>query len=334
MSSTQKKITSIMRRRVILAERDIPIAIKERVCEFEYEEVVVMGGRDALDARVCRMMIPGHMHSEYQNSIVLDPERASCTLRETNLRILRLKCVNLALFGKTLRFFYWRRALEYLLPSMAATSMAAALAASLPAPAAAPAPVAPSYEAIPASMAKCRHRGRDSVSVRSARCHARYQASMLRSLKEVQADDSVVGFYQATTLGAFFNQTLLDTQAIHQEKLRHGGIIIVHDLSQTARGNASFRAFRLTSAFLDAYKKNNFSAEVALKVRTNPLLSSFLGVLTEPTRSEATDAPPSAAATSALPPSYGVLDLGTSGLHGIWSRSSRVSTTIVRRRAI
>lgn len=60
---------------------------------------------------------------------------------------------------------------------------------------------------------------------------ARYQASMLRSLKEVQADDSVVGFYQATTLGAFFNQTLLDTQAIHQEKLRHGGIIIVHGAS-------------------------------------------------------------------------------------------------------
>jgi translation initiation factor 3 subunit H len=57
---------------------------------------------------------------------------------------------------------------------------------------------------------------------------ARIQASMLRSLKEVQADDSVIGFYQATTLGAFFNQTLVDTQAIHQEKLRHGGIVIVH----------------------------------------------------------------------------------------------------------
>lgn len=51
---------------------------------------------------------------------------------------------------------------------------------------------------------------------------------MLRSLKEVQADDSVIGFYQATTLGAFFNQTLVDTQAIHQEKLRHGGVVIVH----------------------------------------------------------------------------------------------------------
>ena len=36
----------------------------------------------------------------------------------------------------------------------AATSMAAALAASLPAPSAAPAPAAPTYEAIPASMSK------------------------------------------------------------------------------------------------------------------------------------------------------------------------------------
>ena len=51
---------------------------------------------------------------------------------------------------------------------------------------------------------------------------------MLRSLKEVQADDSVIGFYQATTLGAFLTQTLVDTQAIHQDKLRHGGIVIVH----------------------------------------------------------------------------------------------------------
>ena len=51
---------------------------------------------------------------------------------------------------------------------------------------------------------------------------------MLRALKEVRADDSVVGFYQSTTMGAFFNQTLVDNQAIHQVKLRHGGIVVVH----------------------------------------------------------------------------------------------------------
>lgn len=99
---------------------------------------------------------------------------------------------------------------------------------------------------------------------------------MLRSLKEVQSDDNVVGFYQATSLGAFFNQNFIDTQAMHQTKLRHGGVAVVHgqfivsflylhqlrnlDLSQAARGNASFRAFRLTPAFLEAYKKSSFNA--------------------------------------------------------------------------
>ncbi|CAA7266515.1 unnamed protein product [Cyclocybe aegerita] len=163
---------------------------------------------------------------------------------------------------------------------------------------------------------------------KSAKSSARHQASMLRSLKEVQADDSVVGFYQATTLGAFFSQSLIDTQAIHQDKLRHGGIVIVHDISQTARGNASFRAYKLTAAFLDAYKKSNFSTsslinhrltfssileEVPLKIRTNPLLSGFLGTLAEASR-----APLSSATlgkgTSELGPSFSVLDLGTGGI--------------------
>jgi len=58
----------------------------------------------------------------------------------------------------------------------------------------------------------------------------RYQNAMLRALKEVRADDSVIGFYHSTTMGAFFSQTLVDIQAIHQEKLRHGGIVVVHGI--------------------------------------------------------------------------------------------------------
>ena len=56
----------------------------------------------------------------------------------------------------------------------------------------------------------------------------RYQTAMLRSLKEVRADDSVVGFYQSTTMGAFYSQSIIDTQAIHQEKLRQGGVVVLH----------------------------------------------------------------------------------------------------------
>ena len=76
---------------------------------------------------------------------------------------------------------------------------------------------------------------------------ARYQASMLRSLKEVQADDSVIGFYQGMTLGSFFNQSLVDTQAIHQEKLRHGGIVIVHGTSAPAPERGIERALSFLS---------------------------------------------------------------------------------------
>lgn len=58
----------------------------------------------------------------------------------------------------------------------------------------------------------------------------RYQSQMLRSLSEVGSVDSVVGFYQSAKLGAFFKQSLVEAQAIHQEKLRHGGIVIVHGM--------------------------------------------------------------------------------------------------------
>lgn len=99
---------------------------------------------------------------------------------------------------------------------------------------------------------------------------------MLRSLKEVNNEDSVIGFYQATSMGSFYTHGLIDTQTLYQEKLRNGGIVIVHgspliyeldrslmffpDITQSSKGNASFRAFRLSKAFLDAHKRRNFSA--------------------------------------------------------------------------
>jgi len=164
---------------------------------------------------------------------------------------------------------------------------------------------------------------------KSAKSVGRYQGQMLRSLKEVGSVDSVVGFYQATRLGAFLKQPLVEAQAVHQEKLRHGGIVVIHDTSKTARGNASFRAFRLTKAFVDAFRRNNFSTaslidhrltfstvleEIPVEIRTNALLNSFLGALKEPHRSAILDAPPSEATTSAIPPSYLALNLGSTGL--------------------
>jgi len=139
---------------------------------------------------------------------------------------------------------------------------------------------------------------------------ARYQASMLRSLKEVQADDSIVGFYQSNTLGAFYKQSLVDLQAVHQEKLRHGGVVVVHDVSQANKGNAAFRAFKLSKEFLGAYKTGRFNTqslvdhqltfssiveEIPLRIRTNPLLGAFLTSLS------ASPSPESVGSASASP---------------------------------
>ncbi|KZV79506.1 hypothetical protein EXIGLDRAFT_578355, partial [Exidia glandulosa HHB12029] len=94
---------------------------------------------------------------------------------------------------------------------------------------------------------------------------ARYQANMLRLIKDVQSDDTVVGFYQSTSMGAFFAQSLVELQAVHQERLRHGGIVIVHDTNQAIRANATFRAFRLTPAYMEALKKDKFGTQSLVK---------------------------------------------------------------------
>lgn len=259
-----------------------------------------------------------------------------------------------------------------------ATSMAATIAASLPAPQAATTPAAPTHEPIPASMAKLvdiegdihlkcvqleglvvskivKHSSESHLSVhglllgldldgtlevsnsfplphssgdddeKSSKTTSRYQTAMLRSLKEVRADDSVVGFYQSTTMGAFYSQSIIDTQAIHQEKLRQGGVVVLHDISRANRGNASFRAFRLSKDFLDAYRHPPFSAksminhkltfssileEIPLKIRTNPLLSAFISTLSERHLSPLTEPIPAEAYHTSLPPLYSALNLG------------------------
>lgn len=54
--------------------------------------------------------------------------------------------------------------------------------------------------------------------------------------------------------------------------------------------------------------------EIPIKIRTSPLLSSFLGSLKESTTSPLPDTSPDAASVSALPPSFATLDLGSAGL--------------------
>lgn len=56
----------------------------------------------------------------------------------------------------------------------------------------------------------------------------KYQRIMIHALKEVQGDENIVGFYQTTSVP--LRQSLVEAQAADHERLRHGGIVIVHGM--------------------------------------------------------------------------------------------------------
>lgn len=66
-----------------------------------------------------------------------------------------------------------------------------------------------------------------------------------------------------------YNKKSYDTEVLSLFMVSPQGTILLNpdlicpytDISRTARGNASFRAFRLTKTFLEVYKRNNFSTE-------------------------------------------------------------------------
>lgn len=150
--------------------------------------------------------------------------------------------------------------------------------------------------------------------------HARYQAGMLRQLSFVSGDTTVVGSYHIVSMGQVYKQTILDALVGQIEKVRHGGIAIVHDLSQAARGNASFKAFRLSPGYLAAHKSGRFHAqslaqnslkfselfvELPLQVRTSPLASAFLKTVLSP----------AASPSSAPAPTFSNLALPAPSMH-------------------
>lgn len=79
-----------------------------------------------------------------------------------------------------------------------------------------------------------------------------YQIDMLRRLRDVNVDSNTVGWYQSTSLGNFFNDTLIETQYTYQNNIP-GSIILVYDQYQSQIGKPSFKALRLSPEFMDRY---------------------------------------------------------------------------------
>ncbi|KAL8929874.1 MAG: hypothetical protein Q9208_001018 [Pyrenodesmia sp. 3 TL-2023] len=134
-----------------------------------------------------------------------------------------------------------------------------------------------------------------------------YQTEMIRKLREVNVDANNVGWYTSANLGNFVNMNMIENQYHYQKELNERTVAIVHDVSRSSQGSLSLRAFRLSPAFMLAYKENKFTTEslqkssfryqdilleLPLQIHNSHLLTSFLHTL-----------PKSPSQPSTIPPS-------------------------------
>ncbi|RAO65459.1 uncharacterized protein BHQ10_001471 [Talaromyces amestolkiae] len=165
-----------------------------------------------------------------------------------------------------------------------------------------------------------------------AKANTAYQAEMLRMLREVNIDAQNVGWYTSANMGNFINLNVIENQFFYQKELNERTVALVHDISRSAQGSLSLRAFRLSPQFMNAFKENKFTSEqlqksgfryqdilveLPVKIHNSHLLTSFLHQLPSPLPSEPLDLPPSlsalkngaAAQSNVLSPNFDNLSL-------------------------
>ncbi|KAJ5957558.1 hypothetical protein N7501_011837, partial [Penicillium viridicatum] len=149
-----------------------------------------------------------------------------------------------------------------------------------------------------------------------AKANAAYSAEMIRMLREVNTDANSVGWYTSANMGNFVNMNVIENQFYYQSQLNERTVALVHDISRSAQGSLSLRAFRLSSKFMTAFKENKFTSEdlqksnmrhpdifeeLPVKLHNSHLITSFIHQLQCPTSSASTELPSSLAALESSP---------------------------------
>lgn len=106
---------------------------------------------------------------------------------------------------------------------------------------------------------------------------------MMYQLREVNVDNNRVGWYQSMFLGTFSNQLLIQALQSYHESIPNS-VVILYDPVQTANGNLTIRAFRLSDEYLEVAKRgtNEFLPsskileELPVKIRNPGLVNALL----------------------------------------------------------
>ncbi|KAJ5691310.1 Eukaryotic translation initiation factor 3 subunit H [Penicillium malachiteum] len=148
-----------------------------------------------------------------------------------------------------------------------------------------------------------------------AKANAAYQAEMIRMMREVNVDANNVGWYTSANMGNFVNMNVIENQFYYQKEMNERTVALVHDVSRSAQGALSLRAFRLSAKFIEAFKENKFNSEelqksnlryqdifdeLPVEIHNSHLITSFIHQLQTP-KTAPTDLPASLAALEASP---------------------------------
>lgn len=165
-------------------------------------------------------------------------------------------------------------------------------------------------------------------SERGPKAAASYTQEMVRLLGDVNADANPVGLYKSCFLGTFLSSAVVDgLGAIGTLMDRDSstdpnrGIILIHDLAQSAQGNTVVKAYTLSPSFVEAYRKTKFTAqnlidhrltfsnilvEIPVTLHNTALLSAFLATLSTPTPRSPSLLSPTTSELLANPPSASI----------------------------
>jgi translation initiation factor 3 subunit H len=94
-----------------------------------------------------------------------------------------------------------------------------------------------------------------------AKQNTAYQQEMIKMLREVNVDANNVGWYTSTNMGNFVNMNTIENQFFYQKELGERTVALVHDVGRSGQASLTLRAFRLSPAFMTAYKEGKFSVE-------------------------------------------------------------------------
>lgn len=104
----------------------------------------------------------------------------------------------------------------------------------------------------PASLATAAPRAKSNVT---------YQNEMVKLLREVNVDAQTVGWYMSTNMGNFVSQNFVENQYFYQKASDEKTVALVFDTARSSTGSLSLKAYRLSPAFMTAYKEGKFTAE-------------------------------------------------------------------------